>query len=602
MVSAERIPGKPDVKAALLGGLVVASLFLVAALRGTLGEIGPDNDDVMRLLQIQDFLNGQGWFDVSQARLGLDGGTLMHWSRIADIPVLVLTGIFGLFLPADTALVWAYTTWPPISVLLVMWGVYTGASHVAGKQAALGCLGLAAILLAWHFRFLPGAIDHHNLQLGLLALALGLMLDPHRRAGRMAGAGLALALSVAVGAETYFFVAVFCAFAALDWAIAGEAARKGTLGFGAGLAAGLEIAFFSTVSPRDYQMVACDTLSSITLLAGVAGGLGLAAAASLASKRDIRLRFAALGAVGLVCGGVLAGYGPQCLSNPLSELSPTVKTFWLDKVNEAQPVLSSSPTFFHDVPYRLGIILLALGLTGYGLYRRDWSRLGLLSFPLLLVALLLTLDQTRFYAFGHLFAIIPLGLWVGRIHAEGKRRDQGHVAYIGALALSLPIVWGMPGHFLAPKVAEGAMIADSDMCLDEALLAELNTLPPGRILAPADFSPSILVNTRHSVLHGNYHRNHEGISAAIDLFLAHPDETAPKLAAAGVDYVLACPFAPETILLSGHDEDGFAARLKRGDVPEFLAPGATQPAGQSATRVYRVFLPAGMMKADDGIS
>ena len=40
-----------------------------------LGRIGPDGDDVMRLVQIRELLDGQGWYDLRQPRLGPDGGT-----------------------------------------------------------------------------------------------------------------------------------------------------------------------------------------------------------------------------------------------------------------------------------------------------------------------------------------------------------------------------------------------------------------------------------------------------------------------------------------------------------------------------------------------
>jgi hypothetical protein len=33
--------------------------------------VGADNDDGMRLVEVRDFLNGQGWFDLMQYRMGL---------------------------------------------------------------------------------------------------------------------------------------------------------------------------------------------------------------------------------------------------------------------------------------------------------------------------------------------------------------------------------------------------------------------------------------------------------------------------------------------------------------------------------------------------
>src|ERR1700748_2198698 len=45
-------------------------------------------DDVMRLVEVRDLMNGQGWFDLHQYRLG-PPGVLMHWSRLVDLSLAV---------------------------------------------------------------------------------------------------------------------------------------------------------------------------------------------------------------------------------------------------------------------------------------------------------------------------------------------------------------------------------------------------------------------------------------------------------------------------------------------------------------------------------
>ena len=69
--------------------LVLVARFLMAS-----DYVGRDNDDVMRLVQVRDLLAGQSWFDLTQARLGLEGGTLMHWSRLIDLPIAALISVF----------------------------------------------------------------------------------------------------------------------------------------------------------------------------------------------------------------------------------------------------------------------------------------------------------------------------------------------------------------------------------------------------------------------------------------------------------------------------------------------------------------------------
>lgn len=561
-----------DAKLVLLFLLVPACLVANSIFQAKFGDIGPDGDDVMRLVQIRDLLDGQAWFDLQQYRMGPEGGTLMHWSRLVDLPILLLFHLFNVFLPSDTALVWAYTVWPPLSVLIVLAGLYIGARHLDGRGGALACLLLSAFIFATHYRFMPGAIDHHNVQLGLLALAIGCIADPHRRPFRLALAGLSVALSAAIGGEVYIFVAVICGFVALDWAVAGEAARRGAIGFGAGLAAGLEVAFFATVAPSNYAVVACDALSSVSLLAGLVGGLGLVVAALAVSARGYAVRFAALLLVGAACVVVLLSVGPQCLSNPLSDLSPEVKTLWLDQIDEARPMFAQRPGMIAKILYSLGISLLALGLCLYGAYRRQRMRANLMFSALLVSAIGMSLYQIRFAGFGHLFAIIPLGLWIADTYRNGKARNASSVAYIGALALSLPFFWGLVGLLFSPDAAKNSKAETTTACLDDSLFERLNTLDTGRILAPTNMGPRILNRTHHNVLQGNYHRNHEGIARSLSILMSPPGESRALLTESGIQYVIQCETDPEIKLLTGRAPDGLAVRLHAGEVPSYLSP------------------------------
>ena len=56
-----------------------ATLFVtLIGLSGSDTEGIPNSDDLLRLVEVRDLLAGQSWFDLTQYRLGLDGGTVMH--------------------------------------------------------------------------------------------------------------------------------------------------------------------------------------------------------------------------------------------------------------------------------------------------------------------------------------------------------------------------------------------------------------------------------------------------------------------------------------------------------------------------------------------
>lgn len=552
------------------GLLIVVSLFVMSALSGHMSASAMEADNAMRLVQIQDFLKGQGWFDVHQARLGLEGGTAIHWSRLADVPVLVIKAVLDIFMPSQMALEVACLVWPPLSVLLVVWGLMTSARFIGGRVTLVFACIIAATVLFRNANFLSGSIDHHNIQLGFLAIATGFSLDPQRRPVSLAIVGAALASSIAVGAEVYPFVGIFCAFHALDWAFAGAPARRGVIAFGASFAALTALFFVASVAPGNYGIVHCDALSLVTLSAAVSGGSGLAVLAAVLSDRPFVWRLASLGALGLVCAVLLMAQAPQCLANPLDGLPPIVQTLWLEKVDEARPLFAVRPNMAQEIPFMFGVPLVALIVSAWCVWRGVQRRGYLLFIALLAVDLALTLHQVRFYSFGHVFAILPLAAWVAGLFAT-REDGQRNAAYLLALAVSLPLVWGAPG--LMFRTQASAPVGNDNKasaCASPGMLAALDGLPVGRVLAVADVAPDILRYTRQSALHGHYHRNAAGIEAALDIFTSPPEEAAGLMRAAGVDYVLACPGHAELRMLADVSRDDFADVLNARIVPEGL--------------------------------
>ncbi|MCA8898335.1 MAG: hypothetical protein H6846_02120 [Hyphomonas sp.] len=566
-----------------LAGLILASAVVWSLADGRFGHPGPDGDDVMRLVQIRDFLAGQGWFDMHQYRLGPEGGTLMHWSRIPDVPILALYAVFDLFLSSDTALMWAISVWPPLSLLIVLAGLILGARHLGNGTVLVFTMIVALPVFLAHFRFLSGSIDHHNLQLGLLAVAIGASLDPLRRAPRLALSGIMLGLSVAIGAETYPFIGVLCAFHALDWAWTGTAARKGTVAFGLAFAGTIAVSFFATVAPSQWGAVYCDTLSIVSLCGGVIGGAGLALGAYLLPERNRNARFAVLAGIALVCAILFVFGAPQCLENPLDALPEDVRTLWLGNVVEARPLLAPAEDRWRFAAYALGTSVVGLTISLLAIAKGRQVRAHLLFAALLGIAVLLVLYQIRFYAFAHLIAVLPTALWCAHVFAEGRQGRGSQVAYLLALALSNPMLWMMPALALEPVVPpEPDAMAG---CLTPQMVRLLNDVPPGTIVAGANLGGQILADTPQRVLSGNYHRDAAGIGDALAAFSAPPSEAGTLLREAGADYVLYCPGVPEDKILSKLHPDGLLAGLANGQVPGWLQPLGPE-AGEG--RLYRL--------------
>ena len=74
---------------------LLAVLQLVAQHWATTADALLDTDDAMRLVQMRDFIAGQGWYDLHQPRINPPAGYDSHWSRLIDAGLAGLLWMFG---------------------------------------------------------------------------------------------------------------------------------------------------------------------------------------------------------------------------------------------------------------------------------------------------------------------------------------------------------------------------------------------------------------------------------------------------------------------------------------------------------------------------
>jgi len=188
-----------------------------------------DTDDAMRLAQLRDWLAGQNWFDLSQARVA--GGYESHWSRLIDAGLAGTLWLCGLFAEPALAERLMRSAWPMLWLLPSIGGAAAIGWRIAGREAALIALLLAAVGLPAFQQFRPGRIDHHNVQIALSVLAVAATVWSDRVRWAAAAAGAVTGLAMAIGLECFPYLAVCgAAFAAryvIDARAAGAAADYG---------------------------------------------------------------------------------------------------------------------------------------------------------------------------------------------------------------------------------------------------------------------------------------------------------------------------------------------------------------------------------------
>src|SRR6185436_10904859 len=126
MSLAAAYPDLPGTKRGIDTRVLVGIVWLatVAAYLATSLGRGSDlsTDDAMRLVEVRDFLAGQGWFDLTQYRLA-PPGLPMHWSRLIDLPLAALIGLGKTVLPAALAERLVLIVWPAALLLLFFAGI-----------------------------------------------------------------------------------------------------------------------------------------------------------------------------------------------------------------------------------------------------------------------------------------------------------------------------------------------------------------------------------------------------------------------------------------------------------------------------------------------
>lgn len=450
----------------------------------------PDPDDLMRLQQIDDWLAGQAFGDLTQHRMGI-GGVAMHWSRLPDlIPAGIVRSLRPL-IGVDRAELVMLILWPALLFAAFLWiagllGRRIGVRPIDTMLVAVLAFPLTPL-------FAPGRIDHHGLQLVLLlAGLLALSARPTWIAG--AGAALAMVATIVVGMETVPLFVVAIAHLVLRWCRDRcEDTRMTGMALITAPVAMLAMASFATDS---WYLPVCDGFVRQSWIATMIAGAALAMLAVCGRFAIVpRARLGCAAAVAIGAGLAILSFAPAC-PNPYGAVDPALARLWLTQVGEAQGVFAADPRW--TIAY-IGLLIVGI-VAGAVRERHSPDRVRRLLLVVAIASLALALLQLR-GAYGGIAVVTVL---LADAIAAARRRGVGR-----GLAMRLAgagIVYPLLAAALPLPVAK----RDPESCVTPATLAALAALPPARILAPIDLGPW-LIRHGHQAIAAPYHRNATGI-------------------------------------------------------------------------------------------
>lgn len=547
----------------------------------------PDPDDMMRLLQVRDWLAGQGINDWTQYRLAPPLGATMHWSRVNDFGIaaiiLAATPLVGRHLAELTAIL----LYPAILFGAALFLSARIARRLWGPRAAAIAVVLSALAFPGTTIFIPGRIDHHALQAVVIE---GVVLFAMRRASLRTGLAIggALAISLVIGLETAPQVAVLMAVLFFGW-VAGQAgARERLLGCALALA-GVTTVFLIFLRPNLWSAHYCDafTPASSTATLAVAAALFLMVAAH-PMLRDWRWRMAA----GLLLGGGALGATlfayPVCISGPYGAVDPVLLALFYPHLVEANGVFAQGGI---DDTLAIGGVVFAASIVAIWMVWRAPLRWPV-TVPVaatLWISALITLVQARgTYIGAPLSAPILAGLIVA---ARGCRRWRT-ATIASAWIVSTGLVY-----FQGPKLLErvahtGTTAPTADAahsvqvgCTVGDTWNEVDRYPAGTVMAGTNVVAYLLGATHHRSIGAGYHRSNAANMAVYRFYLGTPARAREIVRAWRVDYVIYCPGDFDEVNVAKTFPHSVAASLRAGHPPAWLEPLALR---DTPLRLYRV--------------
>lgn len=542
-----------------------------------------DPDDVMRLLEVRDWLGGQSWFDVSQHRMNLPAGLSMHWSRLLDLPLAGLILLFEPLTGARTAESIAATLVPLATLGATMALVAAITRYRSGSGPALLAAAFCLLSVGAWYAMLPMRIDHHGYQIVCgLGMAWALVTRQDRRGAALAG--LCAALWTHISLEGLAFtVCVGCWLALLGLANADQRPRLGA--FLGALALASPLLYLSVHGLSLIGRTYCDQISPVHL-----GIFALAAVLSLGSAalpgRSIVARLAALATTALACAVLYRVWAPQCAAGPFGTLGPLGRGLWYMNVHEGRP-LWEAPL---ETRLSWGIfpwvgLIGGIGTTSMTRERRleAWTYCALLA-----GAIAIALLVTRAGAFANLLALPgAVGLVVPLI----RRSEHWPVAVrilpraAAILLLSPFVAQSTPLLIPARHDAKPASRRDAHCGAIDGM-APLDRLPATTVLAPLELGPAVLAGSHQSAVTGPYHRDPDALEDVLRFFTAAPDTARAIAARRHAGLVVFCPTGGEMTAMAKVAPKGLAARLEQGSPPPWLK--RVNLTGGTGLAVYRI--------------
>ena len=544
-----------------------------------------ESDDWLRLLQVRDWIAGQGWFDSRQYRMNPPEGADIHWVRLVDIPLGAVLFVVKPFFEQRTAETIMMTVIPLFQLLVAMLLVRGMMRDLKADRLtswlAIAVIPICPLLL---YSFLPMRIDHHAWQ---AILALGMVWMLLRDGWKYAAIGGAMAATMLwISVEGLAIVAVVGALYALRYWLEDTCDLEGFL---AALAIASPALLVVLRPSSEYALIWSDMMSWPHMLAfgGAALCFALARRLPLATSPAGRLAvIAPLPIIALVA--VLVPLGITGLM-PMGVLDPVLQDNWQQHLVESAPIWRQIPSSALMNLFTTAIIafggLLARRIVEMPEAKARWTVLCFAGLGASAISMLVMRAGVTAQMVMLPFSALIIAHYLPRARALAGLVPRV-LATVGLFVLATPATASMLGKIFDSEVSytlvSHPMLAKDGRCK----IDRLRNLPQGHIFASLDISAQILGRTDHTVVMGGYHRNQPQMLDVFAAFAGPLDEAEAIVKSYNADYVMSCTGAADLAAYANMSEDNLADRIFYREPVAWLEQVEGYESGP--IRIYRV--------------
>lgn len=543
-----------------------------------------DNDDYMRYHQFTSWIEDGYWYLKPLEDFNPEDGLIMHWSRVPDIPLAFIYLVSHSYFSSSVASALTITLVPALYLVGIVAAIGCITKKLSGDDASK--IAMVMVLLSPVVsKFYPGAIDHHNIQLCLLAWIIVLVpfgREDSRQYAKAAIQGGLIALSFWVGMENLPIIAIIMIIMVFQ----GYFSCLHTLKY-AGITCLSSTALVSVFiilnrPPNEYFDVHYDAISIVYLYVLVSGAVYCFSSLKLFTRCHNRkshkvIRLIALSAIFLP---VLFTF-PPLIKGVFHSYPDLLKLYWLNHVTEAKPMFDYIREFGFVSEKNFVLFMIPALIAPF--FLKNDSKIMALYFALLLSLIMPLLWQSRMIFASFLFSIPIQSAFCVYLMNRFPNQVLRIVFMVALMPWFMALVF-----FKLPPLLGGSQSEDKKkvtMLSKVELLSNMN-IKNAVILAPIPYGAPALVLTQNNIISAPYHRNIDGNTFVIEVLSSNDmSYVRSQLKSKSVDFVMFGEDGASLAISNNSTVDGFINRLKRENVPEWMSLIKTSAYG---IKLYKV--------------